>query len=85
MSYELYITLKDIGITIFEFVCLLVLLGNEKEKYKYGKYVFITILCIAVIVNTHLDVPVLLKMLITEILIIVFGGFFYESTRLKLV
>lgn len=84
MSYELYITLKDIGITIFEFVCLLVLLGNEKEKYKYGKYVFITILCIAVIVNTHLDVPVLLKMLITEILIIVFGGFFYESTRLKL-
>lgn len=85
MSFELYIALKDIGITIFEFVCLLVLLGSEKEKYKYGKYVFITILCIAVIINTHLNMPVLFKMLVTEILITILGGFFYESTRLKLV
>lgn len=84
MSYELYITLKDIIITILDFICLLVLLGNEKEKYKYGKYAFITILCIVVIINTHLNVPVLFKMLVTEILITILGGFFYESTRLKL-
>lgn len=84
MSYELYVVLKDILITIFEFVCLLVLLGNEKEKYKYGKYVFITILCIAVVINTHLNVPVLLKMMVTEILIIALGRFFYDTSRLRL-
>ncbi|MCB5495026.1 hypothetical protein G4974_13535 [[Ruminococcus] gnavus] len=56
MSYELYIILKDTLITIFEFICLFILLGNEEEKYKYGKYILGIILCVAVIINTHLNV-----------------------------
>lgn len=85
MSYELYIILKDTLITIFEFICLFILLGNEEEKYKYGKYILGIILCVAVIINTHLNVPVLFKMLVIEILITILGGFFYKSTRLRLV
>lgn len=84
MSYEIYITLKDIGITVFELVCLLVLLGNEKEKYKYGKYMFMFILGIFSIISTHLSLAVFFKLSIIAILITVLGGFFYKTTRLKL-
>lgn len=85
MNYELYIVLKDVIITIFEFVCLLVLLGNEKEKYKYGKYIFMFILSTVVIISTHLSLSVFFKLLITVVLITVLGKFFYKTTRLKLV
>lgn len=84
MSYEVYLTVKDILITVFETICLLVLLGNEEERNKYGKYILGTILCMATIISTHLNIQVFNKMLLTEILITVLGKFFYRSNRIKL-
>lgn len=84
MSYEMYIVLKDIFITAFDIFCFLVLLGNEEEHYKHGKYIFAFILCIVVLFETHLRIPIFPKVLIIEIVITVVGSFFYKSTRLRL-
>ena len=84
MSYGIYIVLKDFIITAFETVCLLILLSHEKEKYRFGKYIFAVAVTLSPIICTNLGIPVFAKMGITEGMIILVGGRIYKSSKLRL-
>lgn len=84
MNYGIYIALKDFIITAFETVCLLILVSNEEEKYRFGKYIFAVALTLSPIICTHLGFPVYVKMGITEGMIILIGGRIYKSSKIRL-
>ncbi len=84
MSYGIYIVLKDFIITTFEIFCLLIFLGNEKEKCWYGKYIFAIVLIMVSVISTYLYLPVFIKMVIIEIMIIFVGRMVYKCSKIKL-